>query len=63
MTEQTTKLGWTDRATFIGLSLTIIGFTWILHTEHREDTKKADERWYTLLEKIHVLDKEIHTKK
>jgi hypothetical protein len=44
-TQVTTKLGWGDRATFIGLSLTIIGFTWILHTEHKADVRRAEE-WY-----------------
>lgn len=46
------QLGWTDRATFMGLSLTIIGFTWSLHHEHkqdlaayREDIKRSEE-WY-----------------
>ena len=45
MTEQTTKLGWTDRATFIGLSLTIIGFTWVTHQEYKTDVRRAEE-WY-----------------
>jgi cell division protein FtsW (lipid II flippase) len=51
MNTQTTKLGWGDRATFIGLSLTIIGFTWILHTEHKADVKRAEE-WYREDKKI-----------
>jgi hypothetical protein len=39
------RLGWGDRATFIGLALTIIGFTWILHYEHCQDVRRAEE-WY-----------------
>jgi hypothetical protein len=69
-TQVTTKLGWGDRATFIGLSLTIIGFTWILHTEHKADVKRAEEwyredkkineeRWTDLLNKFHELDKKV----
>jgi cyclopropane fatty-acyl-phospholipid synthase-like methyltransferase len=45
MNTQTTKLGWTDRATFIGLSLTIIGFTWVTHQEYKADVRRAEE-WY-----------------
>jgi len=39
------NLSWGDRATFIGLSLTIIGFTWVTHQEYKADVRRAEE-WY-----------------
>ena len=68
------QLSWGDRTTLIGLSLIIIGFTWVQHQEHRMDVKRAeewyredkklsDERWADLLGKFHELDKKIVEKK
>lgn len=69
MTQQA-RLGWGDRAILIGISITIVGFTWLLHSEHREDRRiyeerwnatnsKYEDRWAELHKELHVLDKEL----
>ena len=64
------RLSWGDRIVLVGVSITIIWFTWVLHTNHvehfqrteqwyREDRKEADLKWNSLQEKFHDHDKEI----
>ena len=38
-------MSWSDKLTIIICTLTIVGFTWVLHTNHIEHSARAEQWW------------------